>query len=268
MSALVGVRRSARETALLAERSLRHIPRVPEKLADATIMPVVFIFTFAYVFGSAIRVPGGGSYREYLIGGMFAQAAFQPLQSLAVGVAEDMRTGLVDRLRVLPISRGAFLTGRNVADLLERILGSGVFIVLGLIVGWRVHTSAWEFLAAFGLVQLLAFALSWVGTWVGLVVRSGESAQQLMFIVIFPLMFVSGIFVPISGMPDVLRTIADWNPLTAIATACRELFGNPVGAVPDVWPLQHPVLATLLWSAGIMALFAPLAVRRYRRIGA
>lgn len=266
MSALA-MRRGVRESLLLAERSLRHIPRVPEKLADATIMPIVFIFTFAYVFGSAITVPGGGSYHEYLIGGMFAQAAFQPLQSLAVGVAEDIRSGIVDRLRALPIGRAAFLTGRNLADLLERMLGSVVFIVLGLIVGWRVHTGVWDFLAAFALIQALAFSLSWVGTWVGLVVRSGESAQQLMFIVIFPLMFVSGIFVPIGGMPDALRTIAEWNPLTAAATACRQLFGNPVGDVPDVWPLLHPVLTTLLWCIAIMVVFAPLAIRRYRRIG-
>jgi ABC-2 type transport system permease protein len=267
VSAFVSARRSARETLLLAERSLRHIPRVPEKLADATIMPIVFIFTFAYVFGSAITVPGGGDYHEYLIGGMFAQGAFQPLQGLAVGVAEDMRTGLVDRLRVLPIGRAAFLTGRNLADLAERVLGSVVFILLGLIVGWRVHTDVWHFLAAFALIQAFAFACSWVGTWVGLIARSGEGAQQMLFMVIFPLMFVSGTFVPIGGMPAVLRTIAEWNPLTAAATACRELFGNPTGAVPDVWSLQHPVITTLIWCAAITALFMPLAIRRYRRIG-
>jgi ABC transporter DrrB family efflux protein len=267
MSAFVQARRSARETLLLAERSLRHIPRVPEKLADATVMPIVFIFTFAYVFGSAISVPGGGSYHEYLIGGMFAQGAFQPLQGLAVGVAEDMRTGLVDRLRVLPIGRAAFLTGRNLADLAERVLGSVVFIILGLVVGWRVHTGVGDFLAAFALIQLFAFACSWVGTWVGLKVRSGEGAQQLLFLLVFPLMFVSGTFVPINGMPDVLRVIAEWNPLTAAATACRQLFGNPTGAVPDVWPLNHPVITTLLWCAAITMVFMPLAIRRYRRIG-
>jgi ABC-2 type transport system permease protein len=263
----VALRRSARESLLLAERSLRHIPRIPERLADATIMPVVFIFTFAYVFGSAISVPGGGSYHEYLIGGMFAQGAFQPLQGLAVGVAEDVRSGIVDRLRALPIGRGAFLTGRNLADLAERMLGSVVFIALGLVVGWRVHTNAGDFLAAFLLIQALAFALSWVATWVGLVVRDGESAQQILFIVIFPLMFVSGIFVPIGGMPGVLRVIAEWNPITAAATACRQLFGNPVGAVPDVWPLQHPIVTTLVWNVVIAGVFAPLAVRRYRRMG-
>ncbi len=267
MSAFVAARRSARETLLLAERSLRHIPRVPEKLADATIMPIVFIFTFAYVFGSAIRVPGGGDYHEYLIGGMFAQGAIQPLQGLAVGVAEDMRTGLIDRLRVLPISRAAFLTGRNLADLAERVLGSVVFIVLGLIVGWRVHTGVGDFVAAFLLIQLLAFACSWLGTWVGLVVRSGEGAQQLLFLFIFPLMFVSGTFVPIGGMPTVLRLVAEYNPLTAAATATRQLFGNPTGAVPDAWPLQHPIAATILWAVAITGVFMPLAIRRYRRIG-
>jgi len=257
---------ATRETLLLAERSLRHVPRIPEKLADATIMPIVFIFTFAYVFGSAITVPGGGSYREYLLGGMFAQGAIQPLQGLAVGVAEDIRTGIVDRLRALPIGRAAFLTGRNLADLCERILGSIVFIPLALIAGWRLHTGPWDFLASFALIQLLAFAFSWVGTWVGMIARSGEGAQQMLFIVIFPLMFVSGIFVPTTGMPPVLRTIAEWNPLSSAATATRQLFGNPTGEVPDVWPQQHPVTATILWSLLFIAIFAPLAVRRYRRL--
>jgi ABC-2 type transport system permease protein len=267
MSVFADTRRGVRETLLLAERSLRHIPRVPEKLADATIMPIVFIFTFAYVFGSAISVPGGGDYHEYLIGGMFAQGAIQPLQGLAVGVAEDMRTGLVDRLRVLPIGRAAFLTGRNLADLAERVLGSVVFILLGLVVGWRVHSSVGDFLAAFLLIQWLAFACSWLGTWVGLIVRSGEGAQQLLFLFVFPLMFVSGTFVPIGGMPAVLRIVAEWNPLTAAATATRQLFGNPLGAVPDVWALQHPIVTTVLWGAVITAVFMPLAIRRYRRIG-
>jgi ABC-2 type transport system permease protein len=121
-------------------------------------------------------------------------------------------------------------------------------------------------LAAFALIQLLAFAFSWIGTWVGLIARSGEGAQQMLFIVIFPLMFVSGIFVPTTGMPPVLRFIAEWNPLTCAATATRQLFGNPVGELPDVWPLQHPVAATIAWSLVFIAVFAPLAVRRYRRL--
>ncbi len=257
---------STRETLLLAERSLRHIPRVPEKLADATIMPIVFIFTFAYVFGSAITIPGGGSYREYLLGGMFAQGAIQPLQGLAVGVAEDIRTGIVDRLRALPIGRAAFLTGRNLADLAERVLGSLVFVPLALIVGWRVHTGPGDVIAAFGLIQLLAFSFSWIGTWVGLIARSGEGAQQMLFIAVFPLMFVSGIFVPTTGMPTVLRWIAEYNPLSSAATATRQLFGNPVGQVPDVWPQQHAVVATIGWSLLFIALFGPLAIRRYRRL--
>jgi ABC-2 type transport system permease protein len=255
-----------RESMLLAGRSLTHIKRVPEKLADATIMPVVFIFTFAYVFGSAIDVPGGGSYHEFLIGGMFAQAAFQPLMSLSVGMAEDVRSGIVDRLRALPISRASFLVGRNFADLAERMLGLVVFMLLGVIVGWRVHGSLAEFIGAFALVNLLAFSISWLGTWVGLVVRDGESAQALTFLCFFPVMFLSGIFVPVGGMPAVLRTIGEWSPLTAAATATRRLFHNPVPPVGDVWPLHHPVLTTLLWSAALTAAFAPLAVRRYARM--
>jgi ABC-2 type transport system permease protein len=255
-----------RESLLLTGRSLTHIKRVPEKLADATVMPVVFIFTFAYVFGSAIQVPGGGSYHEFLIGGMFAQAAFQPLMSLSVGMAEDVRSGIVDRLRALPISRASFLVGRNLADLAERMIGFVMFMLLGLIVGWRVHGTVAEFVAAFALVNLLAFSISWLGTWVGLLVRDGESAQTLTFMFFFPVMFLSGIFVPVEGMPAALRTIGEWSPLTAAATATRQLFHNPVAPVGDAWPLQHPVATTLIWAAALTAVFAPLAVRRYARM--
>jgi ABC-2 type transport system permease protein len=256
---------AVQQSLLLAGRSLRHIPRIPEKLLDVTIMPVVFVVTFAYVFGSQIHVDGG-SYHEYLIAGMFANGAFQPLQGLAVGVAEDVRRGIVDRLLALPISRAAFLVGRNLADNAERLLGSVIFVPLGLLVGWRVHTDAWHVLAAFALVNVLAFAISWVGTWIGLIAREGETAQQISFLVFFPLMFTSGIFVPVQPLPDVLRFIAQWNPISAAATAMRQLFGNPVGQLPDVWPLQHPVLATLAWSALLTAIFAPLAINRYKKV--
>jgi ABC-2 type transport system permease protein len=258
--------RTFRESTLIAGRSLIHIKRVPEKLADATVMPVIFVLTFAYVFGSAIDVPGGGSYREFLIGGMFAQAAFQPLMGLSVGVAEDVRSGIVDRLRALPISRTSFLLGRNLADVAERLLGTVTFCILGLIVGWRVHGTALEFIAAFALINLLAFAISWLGTWVGLVVRDGESAQQITFLFFFPIMFLSGIFVPVTDLPGVLRAFAEWSPLTAAATACRELFHNPTPPVGDAWPLQHPVVMTLIWCAGLTLVFAPLAIRRYARL--
>jgi ABC-2 type transport system permease protein len=261
-------RQTLLETRLLAGRSLRHIPRIPEKLADVTIQPIIFTLLFAYVFGSAISVPGGGDYREYLIAGMFAQGMFGPIMGIAVGMAEDARTGIVDRFRALPISRVAVLGGRAVSELAQVVLGLVVFTICGLAVGWEPHGSVLETAAAYGLLVLWAFAGIWIGTLLGMFVRDAESAQTVGFTVLFPLMFLSAIFVPIDGLPTPLRQIAEYNPLSCVAGALRELFHNPSPHVSDAWPLTHPVLATVLWSVGIIALVAPLAVRRYRRLAA
>ena len=257
-------RRTMLETRLLAGRSLRHIPRIPEKLADVTIQPIVFVLLFAYVFGSAITVPGGGSYREYLIAGMFAQGMFGPVMGIAVGMAEDVRTGIVDRLRTLPISRTAVLAGRALSELAQVVLGLVVFSACGLVVGWQPHGTALETVAAYALLVLWAFAGVWIGTFLGMVVRSAETAQTAGFTVLFPMMFLSAIFVPIGGLPTPLRQVAEYNPLSCVAGALRELFHNPSPHVSDAWPMTHPVLATVLWSIGVIVVVAPLAVRRYR----
>ena len=256
------------ETRLLAGRSLRHIPRIPEKLADVTIQPIIFVLLFAYVFGSAVSVPGGGSYREYLVAGMFAQGMFGPVMGIAVGMAEDVRTGIVDRLRALPISRIAVVAGRAVAELAQVVLGLVVLSGVGLVVGWQPHGSVLETAAAYALLVLWAFAGVWVGTFLGMVVRSAETAQTVGFTILLPMMFLSAIFVPIGGLPTPLRQVAEYNPLSCVAAALRELFHNPSPRVSDAWPMTHPVLATVLWSAGLITLVAPLAVRRYRRLAA
>jgi ABC-2 type transport system permease protein len=256
------------ETRLLAGRSLRHIPRIPEKLADVTIQPIIFTLLFAYVFGSAITVPGGGSYREYLIAGMFAQGMFGPVMGIAVGMAEDVRTGIVDRLRALPISRIAVLAGRALSELAQVVLGLVVFTACGLLVGWQPHGTALETAAAYGLLVLWAFAGVWIGTFLGMVVRSAETAQTVGFTVLFPMMFLSAIFVPIGGLPAPLRQVAEYNPLSCVASALRRLFHNPSPHVSDAWPMTHPVLATVIWSVALIAVGAPLAVRRYRRLAA
>jgi ABC-2 type transport system permease protein len=259
-------RQTLLETRLLAGRSLRHIPRIPEKLADVTIQPIIFTLLFAYVFGSAITVPGGGSYREYLIAGMFAQGMFGPVMGIAVGMAEDVRTGIVDRLRALPISRVAVLAGRALSELAQVVLGLLVFTVCGLAVGWQPHGTPLETAAAYALLVLWAFAGVWIGTLLGMVVRDAETAQTVGFTVLFPMMFLSAIFVPIAGLPTPLKQVAEYNPLSAVAGAMRELFGNPSPHMSDAWPLVHPVAATVLWSVAIVAVVAPLAVRRYRRL--
>jgi ABC-2 type transport system permease protein len=260
------LRQTLLETRLLAGRSLRHIPRIPEKLADVTVQPIIFTAMFAYVFGSAISVPGGGDYREYLVAGMFAQGMIGPLMGIAVGIAEDVRTGIVDRLRALPISRIAVLAGRALSELAQIVLGLVVFTACGLVVGWQPHGSPAETVAAYALLVLWAFAGIWAGTLLGLVVRDGETAQTVGFTVLLPVMFLSAIFVPVAGLPTPLRQFAEYNPLSAVATAMRELFHNPSPRVSDAWPLTHPVAATVLWSVGLVALCAPLAVRRYRRM--
>jgi ABC-2 type transport system permease protein len=252
------------ESRLLAGRILRQIPRVPERLADNTIMPVVFVLTFVYVFGSAIHLPDGINYHDYLVSGMFAQGVGATLIGLAVGVSTDHKTGLIDRLQVLPISRASVLIGRNLAQVIEGFVGTTILVILGLIVGWAPHGSVLDTVAAFTLLNLWAFAGAWLGTWVGLLVREPESAQQFGFLIFFPLMFLSGIFVPVTGLPTPLRQIAEWNPMSAAAAASRQLFHTPSPPAGHSWPQTHPVLTTLLLSLLMIAIFAPLAVRRYR----
>jgi ABC-2 type transport system permease protein len=253
------------EVRLLAGRSLRHVPRIPEKAFGAVLLPLVFVLLFAYVFGSAISVPGG-SYHAYLVSGIFAQTMIGTVPGIAVGVASDIRSGLMDRLRTLPIARHSVIAGRTVAELVELTAGMVVVALCGLIVGWAPHGSIMDTIGAFGLLLLMAFAVTWAGVFVGLMVRDPDGADGIAMAVIFPMMFLSGIFVPVAGLPDGLRQIAEFNPLTTLATAVRGLFGSPTGTIPDVWPLQHPVLGSLGWAAILMAIFVPLSIRRYKRM--
>jgi ABC-2 type transport system permease protein len=254
------------ETRLLAGRSLRHIPRVPEKLVGILFMPLIFVVLFAYVFGSAITLPGGGDYRSYLVSGVFAQGMTFALVGMAVGVADDMHTGIVDRLRALPVARSSALAGRALSQLVEQAGSIVVLVLTGLAVGWAPHGTVLETAAAFGVMLLWAFAVAWLGTFLGMLVREPQAADGITMSFVFPLSFISAVFVPVAGLPTPLRQIAEYNPISAVATAIRQLFHSPMPDLPDVWPLQHPVLASVLWSMAIVAVFAPLAVRRYRRL--
>jgi ABC transporter DrrB family efflux protein len=249
----------------VTRRNLLHIRRVPEKLLDVTLQPIIFVFLFAYVFGSAIQVPGGGNYREYLLPGIFAQSIAFLAITTAVGVADDMTKGLIDRFRSLPMARSAVLVGRALADLSHSILGIAIMSACGLVVGWRAHEGLGRTLAGFGILLLFGFAMIWVGTFIGLVVRATETAQVIGFVALFPLTFLANTFVPTQGMPVILRTIADWNPLSATVAACRQLFGNPGAAYTgNAWPLHHPITASIGFSLILLVIFAPLAVHRYR----
>src|SRR5215831_12129891 len=256
---------AVKDTWVLAVRSIRRIAREPEQLSDVTIQPVIFVLLFSYVFGSAIHLPGGGSYHQYLISGMFGLAMAGSAPGTAVAMTTDMSTGLIDRFRSLPMSRAAVLAGRTLADLLTQALGIVVLIGTGLAVGWRIHNGIGAALLAVGLSLLFAFAMTWAGACAGMLLRSPEAAQAIGFVVFLPLAFVSNAFVPTQGMPAWLRGFADWNPMSAVAAACRNLFGGSVPMQTTAWPMLHPELAVILWSAGLIAVFAPAAVWLYRR---
>ena len=255
-----------RNALVITRRGIIRIVREPSQLLDVTVQPVIFILLFVYIFGSAIRLGAGGSYAAYLVGGMFGMAMVQTASGTAVGVATDMATGLIDRFRSLPMARSAVLAGRVLTDLLTQVIGLTVLVVTGLCVGWGIHNGAGDALEAFGLILLIAFAMTWVGAWAGMLVKDPEAAQAIGFIVFLPISFVSNTFVPTQSMPSWIRTIAEWNPVSAVASSCRALIGNPNPSTAiHVWPMQHPELATEAWSLGLIVIFAPLAVHLYGR---
>jgi ABC-2 type transport system permease protein len=257
---------AVKDTWVLCKRSIARIAREPEQLMDVTIQPVIFVLLFTYVFGSAIRLPGGGSYHQYLISGMFGMTMAGSAPGTAVGLCADMTTGLIDRFRSLPISRAAVLAGRTISDLITQVLGIGVLVATGLVIGWRAEDGMSHALLAICLSALFAFAMTWVGACAGMVMRSAEAAQAAGFIFFLPLAFCSNAFVPTQGMPTALRDFANWNPMSAISAACRTLFGGPNPATTvQAWPMQHPELAVVCWSFGLIVVFAPLAILLYRR---
>jgi ABC-2 type transport system permease protein len=249
---------------VLTKRSIARIRNEPETLSDVTIQPVLFVLMFAYVFGGAIGV-GGGNYHEYLIGGMLGMGLAQTAPGTAVAVVSDMSTGLIDRFRSLPMSRAAVLTARTIADLLTQVIGAAVVAAVGLAIGWRIHTGPGDAIAAFGLALLFGYAFTWAGVCLGMVLRSPEAAQQSGFIIFLPLTFISSAFVPTQSMPGWLQPVAEWNPMSSLAAACRQLFGNPnPAAAVHAWPAQHAELAVVCWAVAMLAVFAPLAVHLYR----
>lgn len=252
--------------AVVAKRNLIKIKRVPDILVFTTLSPIMFVLLFAYIFGSSITVPGV-NYREFLIAGIFAQTVIFGATFTGAGLAEDMQKGIIDRFRSLPMSRSAVLIGRTASDVVYNLVTITVMSATGLLVGWRIRTSLWEAVAGFLLLLLFAYAFSWIMAYVGLLVPAPEVVNNASFLVIFPLTFIANAFVPLENFPTVLRVIAEWNPVSALTQAARELFGNtnPQFPPPDVWSLQNPVLYTLIWVAIILAVFVPLSVRQYKR---
>ena len=253
---------------VVARRGLWHMRRQPEALADATFQPVMFVLLFAYVFGGAIAVPGGGDYKEFLMGGIFAQSiVFGGSFGVAMAIAADRTNGAMDRFRSLPMAKGSVLGGHALANLLKAFLPMLLMSICGLIIGWRIRGSVGDAAAGYALLLLFAFAMIWVGVLMGSMLASPEAVQGVAFVAIFPLTFIASTFVPSQTLPGVLRTFAEWNPVTSLANSLRVLFGNPHDAPAPgaAWPLHHPVLYTLIACAVIIAVCAPLAVSRYQK---
>ncbi|AUH40951.1 ABC transporter [Streptomyces sp. CMB-StM0423] len=264
---LGGVSQSARDSLVVAKRNLLRMSRIPEVVIFGLIQPIMFVVLFSYVFGGSMNVGGSTNsevYREFLMAGIFAQTVTFATAGAGAGIAEDMHKGLIDRFRSLPMARGAVLTGRTLADLVQTALTLVVLALVAALVGWRFHEGLLKALAAFGLLLLLGYAFTWVGALIGLSVRTPEAATSGGLVWLFPVTFVSNAFVDSTRMTPWLRHIADWNPFSATVQACRELFGNPGVSQSDAWPMQHPVLASLIYSVAIIALFRTLAVRKYR----
>ncbi|QHY97811.1 Daunorubicin/doxorubicin resistance ABC transporter permease protein DrrB [Streptomyces sp. S4.7] len=209
----------------------------------------------------------GQAYREFLMAGIFAQTVTFATAAGA-GIADDMHKGLIDRFRSLPMARGAVLTGRTLADLVQTALTLVVLAVVALLIGWRTHENIGSVLAGFALLFFLGYAFSWIGALIGLIVRTPEAATSGGLIWLFPLTFISNAFVPVNGMPVFLQHVAEWNPFSATVRAARELFGNTIpgreASVTGAWPMEHPIWASLIWSVLIIVVFRTLAIRRYR----
>jgi len=255
-----------RNVASMTRRNLVHISREPMQLSDVTIQPVLFTVLFIYIFGGAIPIPHGGSYKDFILAGLLSLNLTTSTMGTAVGLATDLHEGIIDRFRTLPMWRPAVLVGRSLADLLTACLCAVVVAVTGLAVGWRTSASPLAIIGGFALVLFFAYSLSWVAACVGLNSSSPESAASFGFIVLFPLAFVSNAMVPTQHMPGWLQAIADWNPVSAVTAGARQLWGNPnPSALINAWPMQHPIEASVAWSVLILAVAAPLASRYFRR---
>jgi ABC transporter DrrB family efflux protein len=243
------------------------IKRVPDLLVFTTLSPIMFVLLFSYVFGGAIDQEGGGqAYREFLIAEIFAQTVIFGATVTGAALAEDLKKGILDRFRSLPMAPSAVLTWRTFSDVVNNAIVLVVMGLTGLVVGWRIRSSVLDALAGFALLLVFAYAISWIMAWIGMLVPSPEVVNNASFIVIFPLTFVANTFVPLETLPGPLQTFAEWNPVSAVTQAARELLGNipPGTPEPTAWPLQNAELYTLISSAVFLLVFVPLANGQYR----
>lgn len=262
-----GLSQAVSDSLVVAKRNLIRMTRIPEIIIFGLFQPIMFVVLFSYVFGGSMQVGNStspASYREFLMAGIFAQTVTFATAGAGAGIADDMHKGVIDRFRSLPMNRGAVLTGRTLADLVQTTVTMIVLVIVALLVGWRFHNGLPKALAAFGLLLLLGYAFSWIGALIGLSVRTPEAATSGGLIWLFPVTFISNAFVDPSHMTPWLADVAAWNPFSTTVNACRVLFGNPGVSTSPAWPMQHSVIASILWSIVILAAFGTLAVRKYR----
>ena len=250
---------------IITKRQLLQLARVPEVLIFSTIQPVMFVLLFRYVFGGSIHTDQPGGYVQFLMPGIFVQTVAFTLAATASGLAEDMTKGLIDRFRSLPIARSALVFGRTLGDSTLNIVVLLVMGLAGYLVGWRPTSGIFKILLAFLFLLAFGYALSWVGIFAGLSARDVRAVQNISFLVTFPLTFLSNAFAPTTGMPRALQYFAEWNPVSTMVAACRELFGlqNQFGATAGTFPSEHPLMMSLIYMVVIMAIFIPLSVRKY-----
>lgn len=251
---------------IITQRQLRLLTRVPEVLIFSTIQPVMFVLLFRFVFGGSISTGQPGGYVQLLMPGIFVQTVAFTLAGTASGLAEDLKKGLIDRFRSLPISQSALVVGRTLGDSMLNIVVLVVMALAGLAVGWRPSSGIVKVLIGFIFLFMFGYALSWVGIFVGLSVADARVVQNVGFIVTFPLTFLSNAFAPTTGMPKVLQYFAEWNPVSTMVAGCRELFGleNIFGATAGSFPSENPLLTSAIYMALIMLIFIPLSIRKYK----
>ncbi len=253
-----------RHVAALTYRNLVHVRREPAQLSDATVQPVLFTVLFVYIFGAAMVIPNG-TYKQFAIAGLVVFNITTSTMGTAVGVSSDLKSGVIDRFRTLPMARSSILAGRTFSDLLASILCATIVLITGFVIGWRPDNGIPGVIAGLAVAVLFAYAMSWLMACVGLSVSDPESAQGIGLLVLFPIAFVSSAMVPTQGLPGWMQPIAEWNPVSAVAGSLRELFGNPnPAALKDNFPSQNPVFMAIVWSLAIMAVCIPIARARLK----
>jgi ABC transporter DrrB family efflux protein len=247
---------------LIGWRNLKRIPRIPELAIFAILQSIMFVLLFVFVFGGAIPI-SGGDYTNFFMPGIFAQTIVFAAATTAIGMTDDVNKGIIDRFRSLPMMRSAVINGPTFSDVIYNAGILAVLMVTGFVVGWRVESIP-ALVAGFLLLLVFAYAMAWLGVWLGLMVPTVEVAQQVIFTVLFPITFISNVFVPLQTLPSWLQPFAEWNPTSTLTAGLRELWGNPNPATSGSLASTEPILVTLGWVVVIIAIFGPLGVRRYR----